>query len=79
MEMWYHKVSGVIKNYTKFANFTGLYFQQYFVTKLCNFTLFRILLSAVQINFPNRNSKVSPMNIGPYIIDLMIVWYSFML
>ena len=40
------------KVYTKFANFTGLYFpHSYFSSKLHNFTQFRMLFPAMLINF----------------------------
>ena len=47
--------SQLIQKYTKFANFTGLYFP-HFATKHYNFTKFRMLFSAVLMNIPN--SKV---------------------
>ena len=43
----------VIQKYTKFANFTGLYFSHfniYFATKLHDFTKFRTLFPAVLMN-----------------------------
>ena len=48
----------IIQKYTKFANFTGLYFPHFtiFLTKLHHFTKFRMLFPTVLMNIPN--SKV---------------------